>query len=153
MAQETHSMLRPDRMQPPRHDIHCTVAVTNPVYVMDQVIVPPAAVMRSDDVSGVDTLYWMREAELKHGRIAMLAGMCAGLLGYTSCRAHDPCVSKRLYESCGSDFLASTTCGFVAGSFAVLLHITVCTGSGWCWCRVYFEGVLGRSSRVLLVNA
>lgn len=33
--------------------------------------------MRADGVpekSPVDTLYWMRESELKHGRIAQLAG-------------------------------------------------------------------------------
>lgn len=42
-----------------------------------QFIVPGAAVMRAEGVpekSPVDTLYWMREAELKHGRIAQLAG-------------------------------------------------------------------------------
>ncbi|CAM9439991.1 unnamed protein product [Choristocarpus tenellus] len=37
-----------------------------------KIIVPEAAMMR-DGASGVDTLYWMREAELKHGRIAQLA--------------------------------------------------------------------------------
>lgn len=40
-------------------------------------IVPGAAVMREEGVdatkSPVDTLYWMREAELKHGRVAQLA--------------------------------------------------------------------------------
>ncbi|CAM9129240.1 unnamed protein product [Hapterophycus canaliculatus] len=39
-------------------------------------IVPGAAVMREEGVpekSPVDTLYWMRESELKHGRIAQLA--------------------------------------------------------------------------------
>lgn len=36
-------------------------------------IVPGAAVMRDEGTSGVDTLYWMREAELKHGRVAQLA--------------------------------------------------------------------------------
>ncbi|CAN0026021.1 unnamed protein product [Pylaiella littoralis] len=39
-------------------------------------IVPGAAVMREDGVaekSPVDTLYWMREAELKNGRVAQLA--------------------------------------------------------------------------------
>ncbi|CAM9577960.1 unnamed protein product [Discosporangium mesarthrocarpum] len=35
-------------------------------------IVPEAAMMR-EGAPGVDTLYWMREAELKHGRIAQLA--------------------------------------------------------------------------------
>lgn len=39
---------------------------------------PGAAVMREEGVdatkSPVDTLYWMREAELKHGRVAQLAG-------------------------------------------------------------------------------
>lgn len=47
------------------------------VVVVPQVIVPGAAVMREGgvtDSSPVDTLYWMREAELKHGRIAQLAG-------------------------------------------------------------------------------
>lgn len=43
-----------------------------------QFIVPGAAVMREEGVdatkSPVDTLYWMREAELKHGRVAQLAG-------------------------------------------------------------------------------
>lgn len=43
-----------------------------------QFIVPAAAVMREEGVdaanSPVDTLYWMREAELKHGRVAQLAG-------------------------------------------------------------------------------
>lgn len=41
-----------------------------------EVIVPGAAVMREEGVDGtspVDTLYWMRESELKHGRIAQLA--------------------------------------------------------------------------------
>lgn len=40
--------------------------------------------MRAEGVdaakSPVDTLYWMREAELKHGRVAQLAG---GLLSHT----------------------------------------------------------------------
>lgn len=30
-----------------------------------------------DGTQGVDTLYWMRESELKHGRIAQLAGLHA----------------------------------------------------------------------------
>lgn len=41
-----------------------------------QFIVPGAAVMREEGTtSDVDTLYWMREAELKHGRVAQLAGL------------------------------------------------------------------------------
>ena len=47
------------------------------LLLVPQVIVPGAAVMREGgvtDSSPVDTLYWMREAELKHGRIAQLAG-------------------------------------------------------------------------------
>lgn len=40
----------------------------------EQVIVPSAAVMREGVDKPVDTLYWMRESELKHGRIAQLAG-------------------------------------------------------------------------------
>lgn len=39
-----------------------------------QVIVPGEAIMRDGEENGVDTLYWMRESELKHGRIAQLAG-------------------------------------------------------------------------------
>ncbi|CAM9768601.1 unnamed protein product, partial [Chrysoparadoxa australica] len=35
-------------------------------------IVPPAASQRNSDTK-ISTLYWMREAELKHGRVAMLA--------------------------------------------------------------------------------
>lgn len=39
--------------------------------------------MRDEGVpekSPVDTLYWMRESELKHGRIAQLAGQFSPLL-------------------------------------------------------------------------
>lgn len=38
--------------------------------------------MREEGVtekSPVDTLYWMRESELKHGRVAQLAGQCVYL--------------------------------------------------------------------------
>jgi hypothetical protein len=41
-------------------------------FDFSKIIVPDAANMREEG-NGLSTLYWMREAELKHGRVAMLA--------------------------------------------------------------------------------
>merc|ERR1719224_58147 len=109
-------------------------------------VVPEAAMMWNDveTRTPVTTLMWMREAEIKHGRICMLAvlgwiavdlgavgpGLPASLKGLSSFQAHDAAVAQGslivlmmfcgVFEIAGSGGLAASLKGErVPGDFAL----------------------------------